>query len=82
MFYLKTDDRGPTQMDKFLAVFNVENNLSVFVKQLKLLNIMTCKSGLFELLATAMPLLLNWILYSNFGFCQVDALHLLELSLI
>ena len=65
-------------MDKFFALFNVENNFSIFVKLLQPLNIMTCMSGLFELLATAMFLLLNWTLYSNFGFCQVDVLHLLE----
>ena len=34
LFYLKTDDRGLTQMDKFLAVFNAENNFSIFVKKL------------------------------------------------
>ena len=65
-------------MDKFLAVFNVENNFSIFVKLLQPLNIMTCKSGLFELLATAMTLLMNWIIYSNFGFCEVNALQLPE----
>ena len=78
MFYLKTDDGGPTQVGTFLAVFNVENNFSIFVKLLQPLNSMTCKSDLFELLATAISLLLNWILYSNFGFRQVDARHLLE----
>ena len=40
------------------------------------LSIMTYEPGLFQLLARAMSLLLNWILYSKFGFWQVDALHL------
>ena len=50
---------GVLQRGEYSAVFNVGHNFSIFVKLLQSLNIMTCKSGLFELFATAMFLLLN-----------------------
>ena len=57
-------------------------NLPLFqiasLSPLQPLDIITCKPGLCQLLATAMSLLLNWILYPKFGFWQVDALHLPE----
>ena len=37
VFYLKTGDRGLKQMDKFLSVFNEENNFSILVKTQHLL---------------------------------------------
>ena len=35
VFYLQTDDGGPTQIDKYFVVFSAENNSSIFGEKVK-----------------------------------------------